>query len=49
MALRSNMHLDDMVIEVTEFNSEVTADLRGHYHCCTLVFRAIALLFQECA
>ena len=44
MALRSNMHLDDMVIEVTEFNSEVRADLRGHYHCCTLVFRAIALL-----
>ena len=49
MAVRSNMHLDDMVIEVTEFNSEVRADLRGHYHCCTLVFRAIALLFQECA
>ena len=45
MAVRSNMHLDDMVIEVTEFNSEVRADLRGHYHCCTLVFRAIALLF----
>ena len=46
IAVRSNMHLDDMVIEVTEFNSEVRADLRGHYHCCTLVFRAIALLFK---
>ena len=47
MAVRSNMHLDDMVIEVNEFNSEVRADLRGHYHCCTLVFRAIALLFSS--
>ena len=27
MAVRSNMHLDDMVIEVTEFISEVRSDL----------------------
>ena len=26
MAVRSNMHLDDMVIEVTEFNYEVRSD-----------------------
>ena len=47
MAVRSNIHIDDMVIEVTEFNSEVRTDLRGHYHCCTLVFRAIALLLSN--
>ena len=29
MAVRSNMHIDDMVIEVTEFNSEVRCDLQG--------------------
>ena len=29
MAVRSNMHLDDMVIEVSEVNSEVRSDLRG--------------------
>ena len=45
MAVRSNMHLGDMVIEVTKFSSEVRSDLRGHYHSCPLVFRAIALLF----
>ena len=30
MALRGNMHMDTRVIEVTEFNSEVSLDLRGH-------------------
>ena len=44
ITVRSNMHLGDMVIEVTKFSSEVRSDLRGHYHSCPLVFRAIALL-----
>ena len=30
MATRGNMHMDTRVIEVTEFNSEVSIDLRGH-------------------
>ena len=30
MATRGNMHMDTRVIEVTEFNSEVSLDLRGH-------------------
>ena len=30
MALRGNMHMDTRVIEATEFNSEVSLDLRGH-------------------
>ena len=29
-ATRGNMHMDTRVIEVTEFNSEVSLDLRGH-------------------
>ena len=30
MATRGNMHIDASVIEVTNFNSEVSLDLRGH-------------------
>ena len=30
MPTRGNMHMDTRVIEVTEFNSEVILDLRGH-------------------
>ena len=30
MAVRGNMHMDIKVVEVTEFNSEVRCDLRGH-------------------
>ena len=30
MATRGNMHMDTRVIEVTEFNSEVSLDLKGH-------------------
>ena len=30
MATRDNMHKDTRVIEVTEFNYEVTLDLTGH-------------------
>ena len=30
MAVRGNMHMDIRVVEVTEFNSEVRCDLRGH-------------------
>ena len=30
MATRGNMHMDTRVIEVTEFNFEVSFNLRGH-------------------
>ena len=30
MATRGNMHMGTRVIEVTEFNSEVSLDIRGH-------------------
>ena len=30
MATRGNMHMDTRVIEVTEFNSKVNLDIRGH-------------------
>ena len=30
MATRGNMHMDTRIIEVTEFNFEVSLDLRGH-------------------
>ena len=30
IATRGNMHMDTRVIEVTEFNFEVSLDLRGH-------------------
>ena len=37
--------MDIRVIEVTELNSEVKFNFWGHYHCCSRVPRAIALLF----
>ena len=30
MSVRGNIHMDNKVIEVTNFKSEVTFDLRGH-------------------
>ena len=36
--------MDIRVIKVTEFNSEVKLTFLGHYHCCSRVPRAIALL-----
>ena len=34
MAVRSNMHIDNGVIEVADFKSEVELDLRGHPYGC---------------
>ena len=31
MATRGNMHMNTRVIQVTEFNGEVSLDLRGHW------------------
>ena len=45
MVVMGNRHMDVRVVEFTELNSVVISDLRGHYHCRPLVFRAIALLF----
>ena len=44
MLIRGNMLMDIRVIEVTEFNSEVKLNFWGHYHCCSRVPRATALL-----
>ena len=47
MVVIGNMHMDVRVNKVTELNSAVRSDIRGHYHCPPLVFRAIALLFVQ--
>ena len=47
MAVIGNRHMDVRVVEFTELNSVVISDLRGHYHCRPLVFRAIALLLHS--
>ena len=39
------MHMNIRVTADIELNFEVESVLRAHYHCCPLVYRAIALLF----
>ena len=46
MATRGNMHMDTRVIEVTEFNSEVNLDLRGHLEA-TIASEAIKVAFRR--
>ena len=42
----ANIHIPTMVIEVDDFKSEIKIGLRYYYHCCTLVYRAIAFLLS---
>ena len=42
----ANIHIPTMVIEVADFKSEIKIGLRYYYHCCTLVYRAIAFLLS---
>ena len=42
---KSNMHMNIRVTADIELNFEVKSVLQGHYHCCPLVYRALALLF----
>ena len=46
MATRGNMHMDARVIEVTDFNSEVNLDLRGHLEA-TRASEAIKVAFRS--
>ena len=45
IAFKGNMHIL-VRVRVTELNFEVRSDLRGCYHCRTLIIRAIALLLD---
>ena len=45
MATRGNMHMNTRVIEVTEFNSEVSFDLRGHLEA-TMASEATKMAFR---
>ena len=44
---KKSCFMDVRVIYITERNLEVRSDTRGQYHCCPLVFRAIALLLDS--
>ena len=46
MATRGNMHMDPRIIKVTEFNSEVSLDLRGHLEA-TRASEAIKVAFRN--
>ena len=46
MATRCNMDMDARVIEVTEFNSEVNLDLRGHLEA-TRASEAMKVAFRS--
>ena len=46
MAFRSNMHMNSKVIEVTEFNYEVTLDLKGHLEA-TRASEAMKVAFRS--
>ena len=46
MATRGNMHMDTRVIKVTEFNSEVSLDLRGHLEA-TRASEAMKVAFRS--
>ena len=46
MATTGNMHMDIWIIEVTEFNSEVILDLRGHLEA-TRASEAIKVAFRS--
>ena len=46
MATRGNMHMDTRVIKVTEFNSEVSLDLRGHLEA-TRAWEAMKVAFRS--
>ena len=46
MPTRGNMHMDTRVIEVTEFNSEVSLDLRGHLEA-TRASEAMIVAFKS--
>ena len=46
MASTGNMHMDTRVIEVTEFNSEVSLDLRGHLEA-TRTSEAMKVAFRS--
>ena len=46
MVTRGHMHMDTRVIEVTEFNSEVSLDLRGHLEA-TRTSEAMKVAFRS--
>ena len=46
MATEGNMHMVTRAIEVTEFNSEVSLDLRGHLEA-TRASEAIKVAFRS--
>ena len=46
MPNRDNMHMNTRVIEVTEFNSEVSLDLRGHLEA-TRALEAMKVAFRS--
>ena len=46
MATRGNMHMDARVIKVTDFNSEVSLDLRGHLEA-TRASEAMKVAFRS--
>ena len=46
MATSGNMHIDTRVFEVTEFNSEVSLDLRGHLEA-TRASEAMKVAFRS--
>ena len=46
MATRGHMHMDARVIEVTEFNSKVSLDLRGHLEA-TRASEAMKVAFKS--
>ena len=46
MATRGNMHMDPRIIKVTEFNSEVSLDLRGHLEA-TRASEAMKVAFKS--
>ena len=46
MATRGNMHMDTRVIEVTEFNSEISLDLRGRLEA-TRASEAMKVAFRS--
>ena len=46
MVTRGHMHMDTRVIEVTEFNSKVSLDLRGHLEA-TRASEAMKVAFKS--